>query len=95
MLATVAHGLWLRGDALTEDLERLLHHLAPTLRCRILAGEQLLPEGKRVIVRMEGTNKERGLEIIHSLGNRVSCVDSIPEGVEALRAVYSAGRCVQ
>jgi hypothetical protein len=43
-----ADGLWIRGDALTQELDSILHKLAPTLRCRMLADEQLLPEGKRV-----------------------------------------------
>jgi succinyl-CoA synthetase beta subunit len=40
---------------------------------------------KTVIIRIEGTNKQEGLNIISSIeGNKVISVNSIPEGVQAL-----------
>ncbi len=40
---------------------------------------------KTVVVRMEGTNKQQGLEIIAQVRGSIHSVDSIPEGVAALR----------
>lgn len=44
------------------------------------------PFHKSVIIRMEGTNKDQGLEIIRSLANRVTVAGSIPEAVAVLAA---------
>jgi len=41
-------------------------------------------ENKTVIVRLEGTNKQEGVEVIDSIDGGVVAVDSIPQGVEAL-----------
>jgi succinyl-CoA synthetase beta subunit len=41
-------------------------------------------EGRSVVIRIEGTNKEKGLEILKGLGGRVATVDSITEGVRRL-----------
>jgi succinyl-CoA synthetase beta subunit len=40
---------------------------------------------KTVIVRMEGTNKQLGLNIVKEVRGNIHSVDSIPEGVAALR----------
>ena len=48
-----------------------------------LALEQAAP-GTRVVIRIEGTNKEQGLEILKSIEGRVIPVDSILEGVSVL-----------
>ena len=42
------------------------------------------PAHKKVIIRMEGTNKELGIEIIKTIADRVTLVPGIPEAVEAL-----------
>lgn len=39
---------------------------------------------KKVVMRIEGTNKEKGLEIIESMKNSVKAVDGIGQGVEVL-----------
>jgi succinyl-CoA synthetase beta subunit len=44
---------------------------------------------KKVIIRVEGTNKEAGLEIIHNMKDTVNSVDSILEGVDALYEHFS------
>lgn len=44
---------------------------------------------KKVIIRVEGTNKEAGLEIIHNMKDTVISVDSILEGVDALYEHFS------
>ena len=46
-------------------------------------------DGKTVIVRIEGTNKEKGVEIIKTIKGKVLSVDSILEGVEVLYSVRS------
>ena len=43
-----------------------------------------LPDDKRVVVRIEGTNKETAMEIIESMKDKVTAVDNVPEAVEAL-----------
>lgn len=40
--------------------------------------------GTRMVVRLEGTNKEEGLEILRSLGGDLESVDGLYEGVAAL-----------
>lgn len=45
---------------------------------------ELQPEGKCVIVRLEGTNKDLGIEIIKSINYDVISVDGLIEGVEEL-----------
>ncbi|MBF4695031.1 ADP-forming succinate--CoA ligase subunit beta [Fusibacter ferrireducens] len=45
---------------------------------------ELQPKGKCVIVRLEGTNKEMGIEIIKSINYDVVSVDGLVEGVEEL-----------
>jgi len=42
-------------------------------------------EKKTVVVRMEGTNKQQGLDIIKQVHGNIHSVGSIPEGVAALR----------
>jgi len=42
------------------------------------------PADKKVIIRMEGTNKDLGVEIISTISDRVTLVDGIPQAVEAL-----------
>lgn len=42
------------------------------------------PANKKVIIRMEGTNKDKGVEIINTISDRVTLVNGIPEAVEAL-----------
>lgn len=44
---------------------------------------------KKVIIRVEGTNKEAGLEIIHSMKDTVVSADSILEGVDKLYEHFS------
>lgn len=44
---------------------------------------------KKVIIRVEGTNKEAGLEIINNMKDTVISVDSILEGVDALYEHFS------
>lgn len=39
---------------------------------------------KRMVVRLEGTNKEQGLDIIRGLGSGMELVDGLYEGVDAL-----------
>lgn len=41
-------------------------------------------KSKQVIVRLEGTNKQKGLEVISSISSNIRHVESIPEGVAAL-----------
>ncbi len=41
-------------------------------------------ETKTVVIRMEGTNKEQGIEIVTAIGDNVVTVGSIPDGVAAL-----------
>ena len=38
----------------------------------------------RLVIRLEGTNKEKGLEIIESIGGNIELVDGLYEGVDAL-----------
>lgn len=47
-----------------------------------LTGEH---RNKTVVVRMEGTNKQQGLDIIKSIGGGIMSVDGIPQGVAALK----------
>lgn len=42
------------------------------------------PAEKRVVVRIEGTNKEQAMEIIETMGDRVIAVDNVPGAVDAL-----------
>jgi succinyl-CoA synthetase beta subunit len=42
-------------------------------------------KNKTVVVRMEGTNKQQGLDIIKSIGGGIISVDGIPQGVAALK----------
>jgi succinyl-CoA synthetase beta subunit len=39
---------------------------------------------KRMVIRLEGTNKEQGLEIVRSLAGKMELVDGLYEGVDAL-----------
>lgn len=61
-------------------------------RCDEVAGgvkasmEVLGNQDKMVIIRIEGTNKEKGLEILRSTKGRIVPVDSIKEGVKELVA---------
>ena len=43
-------------------------------------------EDKLLVVRVEGTNKEKGLEIINSIKGQIISVDNIREGVSVLAA---------
>lgn len=43
-------------------------------------------QSKTVVVRMEGTNKQQGIDIVTSIGCCIQSVDSIPAGVAALKA---------
>ena len=59
-------------------------------RCdEVAGGIRLALEGehknKTVVVRMEGTNKQQGLDIIESVGGGIVSVDGIPQGVAALK----------
>jgi succinyl-CoA synthetase beta subunit len=47
----------------------------------IVAALGKLGSRSRLVVRMEGTNKEQGLEILRTAGGAVSVVDNIREGV--------------
>ena len=38
----------------------------------------------RLVIRLEGTNKEKGLEIIRNIGGNIELVDGLYEGVDAL-----------
>ena len=38
----------------------------------------------RLVIRLEGTNKEKGLEIIENIGGNIELVDGLYEGVDAL-----------
>lgn len=42
------------------------------------------PEGKYVVVRLEGTNKEEGISILKTSGSDILSVDGLAEGVNAL-----------
>lgn len=42
------------------------------------------PAHKKIIIRMEGTNKDLGIEIINSISDRITLVPGIPEAVEEL-----------
>lgn len=60
-------------------------------RCDEVAGgiEMILPSlhsSKTIVIRMEGTNKDKGLEIIGRLGDNVIAVDGIDSGVDTLVA---------
>lgn len=39
---------------------------------------------KRLVIRLEGTNKEKGLEIIHGIKGEIELVDGLYEGVDTL-----------
>jgi succinyl-CoA synthetase beta subunit len=59
-------------------------------RCdEVAGGIRLALEGehknKTVVVRMEGTNKQQGIDIIESIGGSIVSVDGIPQGVAALK----------
>jgi len=44
-------------------------------------------DGNRlIIVRFEGTNKEKGMQILNSLAGQVAAVDGLQEGVRVLAA---------
>jgi len=59
-------------------------------RCDEVAGGvklalEAMSEAKTVIMRIEGTNKKEGLEVLKSIkGGKVAAASSIPEGVQAL-----------
>lgn len=60
-------------------------------RCDEVAGGvalavQNLAGGKLMIVRFEGTNKDRGLEILEPFRNQVATVDGLAEGISKLAA---------
>lgn len=42
------------------------------------------PADRKVVVRIEGTNKEAAMEILETIQDRVVAVDNVPEAVEAL-----------
>ncbi|MDW7662511.1 MAG: ADP-forming succinate--CoA ligase subunit beta [Bacillota bacterium] len=44
-----------------------------------------LTDGKSIVIRMEGTNKEKGLEILGDIQGNIVSVDSIREGIKALK----------
>jgi len=59
-------------------------------RCdEVAGGIRMALEGehrnKTVVVRMEGTNKQQGLDIIKSIGGGIVSVDGIPQGVAVLK----------
>ena len=56
----------------------------------IAAALEKLPSSVALIVRMEGTNKEKGLEILDRFRSAVTVVDNIREGVAA--TVEKAGK---
>ncbi|MGE4484021.1 MAG: ADP-forming succinate--CoA ligase subunit beta [Oscillospiraceae bacterium] len=47
------------------------------------------PADKKVVVRIEGTNKEQAMEIIATMGDRVVAVDNVPGAVDALWALLN------
>ncbi len=49
---------------------------------RLALGEQ--KEKKTVVIRMEGTNKEKAMEIVQSVADQVTTAQSIPDAVEIL-----------
>lgn len=49
-----------------------------------IAGAYAAMEEKRLVVRLEGTNRELGLEIVRGIGGRIELVDGLYEGVERL-----------
>jgi len=63
-------------------------------RCdEVVAGIQMalekLPANKKVVIRIEGTNKEAAMEMIRSMGDRVVAVNNVPEAVEAIWALHN------
>jgi len=59
-------------------------------RCdEVAGGIRMALEGehrnKTVVVRMEGTNKQQGLDVIKSIGGSIVSVDGIPQGVAVLK----------
>jgi succinyl-CoA synthetase beta subunit len=77
-----------------EDVELLLINIFGGItRCdEIAKGLEMAADAvgdKTVIIRVEGTNKEAGLEIIHNMKDTVVSVDSILEGVDALYEHFS------
>ena len=63
-------------------------------RCdEVVGGIQMaleqLPADKKVLIRIEGTNKDTAMEMIRSMGDRVIAVDNVPEAVEALWALHN------
>ena len=63
-------------------------------RCdEVVGGIQMaleqLPADKKVVIRIEGTNKDTAMEMIRSMGDRVIAVDNVPEAVEALWALHN------
>ncbi|MCC3145816.1 ADP-forming succinate--CoA ligase subunit beta [Halanaerobium sp. Z-7514] len=77
-----------------EDVELLLINIFGGItRCdEIARGLEMAADAvgdKKVIIRVEGTNKEAGLEIIHNMKDTVISVDSILEGVDALYEHFS------
>lgn len=53
-----------------------------------LALQELSPE-KKVVIRIEGTNKDIAMDMIKSMGDRVVAVDNVPEAVEALWSLHN------
>ena len=51
-------------------------------------------EKKTVVIRMEGTNKEKGLEIVQSVAEQVTIAQSIPDAAEILYQKRNAQRAV-
>ena len=47
-----------------------------------------LPADKKVVVRIEGTNKETAMEIIETMKDQVTAVDNVPEAVKALEKLH-------
>lgn len=77
-----------------DDVEVLLINIFGGItRCDEIAnGLKLAGDSvgdKKVIIRVEGTNKEAGLEIIHSMKDTVVSADSILEGVDKLYEHFS------
>ncbi len=77
-----------------DDVELLLINIFGGItRCdEIAKGLEMASDAvgdKTVIIRVEGTNKEAGLEIIHNMKDTVVSVDSILEGVDALYEHFS------
>ena len=97
------------ADKIKEAVRILLHsgHVQTLLisifggitRCdEVVEGVRLALAGqaekKTVVIRMEGTNKDKGLEIVRSVADQVTVAQSIPEAAEILYQKHTVQRTV-